>query len=182
MCFVDLEKAFDRVPRKVLEWAMRKKGIPEVLVRSVMSHYEGAKTRARVDSELSEEFEVKVGMHQESVLSSFLLALVVDAVIEFAREIALSESLYADNVVLMNETIVGLRDKFSKWKKAIASKGLKVNLGKSKAMVNVSSGITQDGLSKSKVDPCGVCSLRVRANSALCAQCGRWRATVHVQE
>ena len=43
MCFVDLEKAFDKVPRKVLEWAMRKKGIPEVLVRSVMSLYEGAK-------------------------------------------------------------------------------------------------------------------------------------------
>ena len=45
MYFVDLEKAFDRVPRKVLEWAMRKKEIQEVLVRSVMSMYEGAKTR-----------------------------------------------------------------------------------------------------------------------------------------
>ena len=39
MCFVDLEKAFDRVPRKVWEWAMGEtnKGIPEVLARSVMS-------------------------------------------------------------------------------------------------------------------------------------------------
>ena len=44
MCFVDFKKAYDRVPRKVLEWAMRKKEIPEVLARSVMSLYEGAKT------------------------------------------------------------------------------------------------------------------------------------------
>jgi len=30
MCYVDLEKAFDRVLRKVVEWAMRKKGLPEI--------------------------------------------------------------------------------------------------------------------------------------------------------
>ena len=70
---MDLEKALTRVPRIVLEWAMRKKGIPEVLVRSVMSLYERAKTRVRVDSELQEEFEVKAGMHQGSVLSPFTL-------------------------------------------------------------------------------------------------------------
>ena len=33
------------------------------LVRSVMSLYEGAKTRVIVDSELSEKFEAKVMMH-----------------------------------------------------------------------------------------------------------------------
>ena len=38
----------------------------------------------------------------------------------------------------------------------------------------VSGGITKDGMSKSKVDPCGVCSLRVQANSALCLHCGKW--------
>ena len=47
MCFVGLEKAFDRVQRKMLEWAMRKKGIPYVLVRSVMSVYEEAMMRVR---------------------------------------------------------------------------------------------------------------------------------------
>ena len=50
-CFVDLEKAFHKVLRKVLQWAMRKKGIPEVWVRSVMSLYKGAETRVRVDCE-----------------------------------------------------------------------------------------------------------------------------------
>ena len=45
MCFVDIEKAFDTVPRKVVEWAMRKKGLPKVIVRAVMSLYHGAKTK-----------------------------------------------------------------------------------------------------------------------------------------
>ena len=44
MCFVDLRKPFDGTPSKVLEWAMSKQGIPEVLVKSVMCLYEGAKT------------------------------------------------------------------------------------------------------------------------------------------
>ena len=86
MCFVDLEIAFDRVPWKVLQWALRKKGMPDVLIRSLMNLYDGAKTRVKVDSELSEEFEVKVRMHQGFVLSPFPLAVVVDVVIEYARE------------------------------------------------------------------------------------------------
>ena len=31
MCFVDMEKAFDRVPRKVMGRAMKKKGLSEVM-------------------------------------------------------------------------------------------------------------------------------------------------------
>ena len=61
MCFVVLHKAFDKVPRKVLEWALRKKEIPDAYVRSVMSLYEGTKTRVRVDSVLLELFDANVG-------------------------------------------------------------------------------------------------------------------------
>ena len=63
MCVVDMEKAFDRVPRKVMELAMRKNGLSEVMVRAVMSLYDGAKARVRVGSAYSKEFEVKVGVH-----------------------------------------------------------------------------------------------------------------------
>ena len=48
-------------------------------------------------------------------------------------------------IVLMSETIDGLRDKFMKWKRTFESKGLKVNHGKTNVMV--SSGISLDGLS-----------------------------------
>ena len=56
---------------------MRKKGLSEVIVRAVMSLYNGAKTQVRVGSAYSEEFEVKVGVHQGSVLSPLLFAIVV---------------------------------------------------------------------------------------------------------
>ena len=48
MCFVDLGKVFGRGLRKVLEWPMRKKGKPEVLVRSVIGQYEGARSKLKV--------------------------------------------------------------------------------------------------------------------------------------
>ena len=50
-----------------------------------MSLHNGAKTRVRVHSELPEEFEAIVEIHQRSVLSSFLFAAVIDDVIELAR-------------------------------------------------------------------------------------------------
>ena len=109
--------------------------------KSVMSLYVGAKTRVSVDSELSEEFEVKVGMHQVSVLSTFLFAFVADVVTEFDRGCA--KLLCAGDLVQMSEMIEGLRNKFLIWKEALHNKSLKVNLGKTKVMVN--SGITKDG-------------------------------------
>ena len=47
-------------------------------------------------------------MYQRSVLSPFLLAVVVDVVTELARDGALSELLYVDDLVLMSEAIEGL--------------------------------------------------------------------------
>jgi len=38
------KKIFDRVPREVIRWAMRKLGVEEWLVSAVMSMYTGAKT------------------------------------------------------------------------------------------------------------------------------------------
>ena len=44
MYFVNIKKAFDRELKKVLEWAVRKNGIPDVSVRSVIRLYEREKT------------------------------------------------------------------------------------------------------------------------------------------
>ena len=70
--------------------------------------------------------------------------------------------MYADDLDLISEIIEGLRNKSFKWSEAFESQDLRVNLGET--TVIVSSVITTDVTSKSKVDLCRVCSLRVMAN------------------
>ena len=45
--FVDLQKALDQVPRKAIEWAMRRQNVPERLVTAVMSLYEELRSRVK---------------------------------------------------------------------------------------------------------------------------------------
>ena len=61
MAFVDLEKAFDRVPREVLWWALRHVGVEKWMVNVIKSLYEGVTTAVKRNGEESESFEVKVG-------------------------------------------------------------------------------------------------------------------------
>ena len=62
--FLDLEKLFDSVPSEVVRWALRKLGVDEWLIRTVMTLYPEAFTVVKADSVLSESFDVKVGLHQ----------------------------------------------------------------------------------------------------------------------
>ena len=80
--------------------------------------------------------EVKGGVHQESVLSPLLFAMVVDVVIENARRAVVNELLYADNLVLVSETMKYLNSRFWNWKGAAECKGLKVNTRKTKVIVS----------------------------------------------
>ena len=52
----------------------------------MMSLYEGSRTKVRVVSGTSEEFWVRVGVHQGSVLLPLIFAIVADVVTEHARE------------------------------------------------------------------------------------------------
>ena len=52
-----------------MQWVPSKKGLLEILVKAVISLYEGLKTKVKVESEFSEEFSVTVGVHQGSFLS-----------------------------------------------------------------------------------------------------------------
>ena len=87
MVFVDLEKAYDTVPREVgLLWTcMRRRNIPEVYIRLVQDMYQGATTRVKSMPGISEQVEVGIGLHQGSALSPFLIIMLVDTISQDAR-------------------------------------------------------------------------------------------------
>jgi len=129
---VDLEKAFDRVPREVIRWAMRTLGVEEWLVSAVMSMYTGAKTVVRSVYGNSNSVEVKVGMHQGSALSPLLFVMVMGA---FSREFRVAlpwELLYADDLVVIAETEEDLIKRLNEWKDFVENRGMIVNMNKTK--------------------------------------------------
>ena len=81
--FVDLEKAYDRVPRE--ELCIRKSGMAEKYVRLEQDMYKGSETVVRCAVGTTESFKVKVGLHQGSALSPFLFAVIMDRLKEGVR-------------------------------------------------------------------------------------------------
>ena len=93
---MDLEKAFDRIPRDMVRWALRKLEVEEWLVKAVMIMYRKARARVKTKHGNSEKFEVKVGVHQGLVLSALLFVVVVEALTQDVREGLPWELLYGD--------------------------------------------------------------------------------------
>ena len=171
MAFVDLEKAFDRVPLKVIWWALRKLGVEEWIVRLVQGMYANARSRVRVGEGYSEEFEVKVGVHQGSVLSPLLFIIVLEALSREFRSGVPWEDLYADDLVIIAESLEECVRKRLTWKEAMEKKGLRVNAGKTKIMI---CGTGLDLLQSSGEFPCAVCRTGVGSNSIFCNGCKHW--------
>jgi len=168
---VDLEKAFDRVPREAIRWAMRKLGVEEWLVSAVMPTYTGVKTVVRTICGNSSGFEVKVGMHEGSALSPLLFVIVTEAISREFRVALPWELLYADDLVVIAETEEHLIQRLNEWKDNVENRGMRVNMNKTKVMV---SGERQKPLQKAARWPCGVCGRGVGSNSIQCTSSQKW--------
>jgi hypothetical protein len=171
MAFVDLEKAFDRVPRDVVWWALRALGVDEWIVLVIKAMYEEAMTSVKLNGRESKGFGVRVGVHQGSVLSPLLFIIVLEALSKEFREGLPMELLYADDLVLLAETLELLLEKVKKWRDGMEMKGLRVNLGKTKVMRSrYRIGQVED----SGDWPCRICRKGVGTNSIQCTSCHSW--------
>ena len=135
--FVDLEKAFDTVPREMVMATLRWMGVTEAEVWMVEGTYE--KTTARVvvvvGEGASEKFEVKIGLRQGRVLSQLLFIAVLDLMSrKTVEKDAMKKLLYADDLALVANDTQELHATMEEWNCLFTRHGLKHILEKTEVL------------------------------------------------
>ena len=140
-------------------------------VHVIQDLYSNAQNRMRVNGQYSEEFGARVGVHQDSVFNPLLFILVLEML---SREFCTGmprELLYADDLVLIADTQEECISKPKAWKAGMESKGLHVNMKRTKLLV---SDDGHDVLKKSGKYPRAFCCSGVGIISIECLQCKLW--------
>ena len=104
----------------------------EKYVRLVQDMYKGIKAVVRCAIGTTESFKVKVGLHQGSALSSILFAVIMDRLTDEVRREPLWTMLFADDIVICEETREEVERRLESWKYALERRGMKVSRSKIK--------------------------------------------------
>ena len=134
MVFIDLEKAYDKIPRNVMWWALEKHKVPTKYITLIKDMYDNVVTSVRTSDGDTDDFPIKIGLHQGSALSPYLLALVMDEVTRDIQGDIPWCMLFADDVVLVDESRTGVNRKLELWRQTLESKGFRLSRTKTEYM------------------------------------------------
>ncbi|KAK3515760.1 hypothetical protein QTP70_030463 [Hemibagrus guttatus] len=143
MCFVDLEKAFDRVPRGILWEVLWEYGVRGPLLRAVRSLYNRSRSLVRIASCKSDLFPVHVGLRQSCPLSPVLFIVFMDRISRRSQGLEgvrfgdhrISSLIFADDVVLLAPSSQDLQCALGRFAAECEAAGMRVSTSKSEAMV-----------------------------------------------
>ena len=89
--------------------------------------YHGAETRVRICGGDTKPFKIIMGLHQGSTLSPYLFALVIDELTKHIQTKVPWCMLFADDIVLVDETKKGVNTKLELWRNNLEFKGFKLS-------------------------------------------------------
>ena len=127
--FVDLEKAFDTLPREMVMATLRWIGVPEAEVRMVESTYEMNNSKSDGGRRSFEEFDVKIGLRP--LLFIALLDLISRKTVV---KDAMKKLLYADDLALVANGKQELHEILEVWNGLFTRHGLKLDLEKTEVL------------------------------------------------
>ena len=161
ICFVDLEKAFDSVPRDILRLLLKERGIEEQVVLLIVDIHDGTRV-VKSRGEKSSKFEVTTGVRQGCAMSPVLFNLVMDKIvcealnkakvggveIEYRKEGSLymncrvkaqgisviKAAMYADDLALIGKTSGELQKLVDSLHESCCKWGMKISIKKTKVL------------------------------------------------
>ena len=143
-CFIDFRKAFDSVLHQALFLKLQNLGISGLFYNIVKNMYLGNKLRIRIGNSLTEEFESELGVRQGDTLSPNLFKIFINDLPRIFDEDCDAVSLgdcnlnclmYADDVILLSKSEIGLQNCLEKLEAYCKRWCLDININKTKTIV-----------------------------------------------
>ena len=75
MCFIDWEKAYDRIPRDKVWRGLGERNVPEEYVRIIQETYMDVTIRVKSTVGVTYRFNVQAGLHQGSAVNPSCITL-----------------------------------------------------------------------------------------------------------
>jgi hypothetical protein len=108
-----LEKAYNKVPRNIMWWALQKHKISTKYITLIKDMYDNVVTSVRTSDGDTNDFPINIELHQGSALSPYLFALVINEVTRDIQGGIPWCMLFVDNVILVDESRTGLTRSWS---------------------------------------------------------------------
>lgn len=147
--FIDLEKAFDRTPRKRVWQNLSNRGVSPKVTRVIQSLYQKTRNYVINNNRTSEEFTTNEGLRQGGVLSPVLFNIFIDEIIRTCHQkirglhvgyrklqpIFIRNCVFADDIIVMAGSEEELQRNLMIWNEELTNNGMKINANKTQVML-----------------------------------------------
>jgi hypothetical protein len=122
---------------------LQKHKVSSKYITLIKDMYNNVVSSVRTSDEDTNDFPINIGLHQGSALSPYLFALGMDEVTRDIQGIPWC-MLFADDVVLVDESRTGVDHKLELWRRTLKAKGFRLSRSKSEYMKCDFSATTQE--------------------------------------